>query len=310
MKIALTTSSFGKFSQEPIDLLEAANFKIVRNPHRRTLSEGEAIGLLQGCSGVVAGTEPLTARLMDALPDLRVISRCGVGIDNVDMEAAERRGILVRSTPDGPTRAVAELTVAFALNLMRHVSRMDREMRAGQWKKRMGNLLHGKNVGIVGFGRIGRAVAELFAAFGCPVAFFDPAVNDDQGIFRCMDKESLLAWADIVTLHSSKPADGSYVLDAVHVARMKEGAWLINAARGGNVDESALALALHEGVLAGAALDVYEREPYPYSGPLTRLPQVILTPHIGSYAKEARILMEVDSVRNLIEGLRQVFGEI
>lgn len=308
MKIALTTSSFGKFSQEPLELLQREGYEAVHNPHRRTLSEGEAIGLLQGCVGVVAGTEPLTARLMEALPELRVISRCGVGMDNVDLEAAERRGILVRSTPDGPTKAVAELTLGFALNLLRHVSRMDREMRAGQWKKRMGNLLYGKNVGIVGFGRIGRAVAELFAAFGCSVAFFDPNIEEDQGPFCRMEKRNLLAWADIVSLHSAKPRDGSYVLDAVHVAYMKEGAWLINVARGGTVDESALAQSLQEGMLSGAALDVYEREPYPYSGPLTRLPQVILTPHIGSYAKEARIEMELAAVRNLVEALREPGG--
>jgi D-3-phosphoglycerate dehydrogenase len=306
MKIAITTSSFAKFSDEPMRLLEGRDMEVAHNTTRRALTENEAIMLLSGCIGVVAGTEPLTARLMDAVPSLRVISRCGVGMDNVDLEAAAAHGILVRSTPDGPTLAVAELTLGFALDLMRQISRMDREMRAGQWKKRMGNLLLGKNVGIVGFGRIGKAVAGLFAGLGCSVAFTDPAVPADEGACRRMELDELVAWSDILTLHCPRPADGSFVLDAVRVAKMKDGACLINASRGGLVDESALVLALHEGALSGAALDVFEHEPYPYSGPLTRLPQVIITPHIGSYAKEARVRMEVESVRNLLDALNDL----
>lgn len=305
MKVAVTTSTFAKFSDEPLRLLKERGLDCVRNSLRRALSENETIALLKGCVGVVAGTEPLTARLMDSLPELRVISRCGVGMDSVDLDAAAVRDIIVHNTPNGPTRAVAELTLGLALNLMRQICRMDREMRAGQWKKRMGFLLSGKNVGIIGMGRIGRAVAELFKLAGCEVAFYDTGVTEDFNGWQRMEIEDLLAWADIITLHCPRPADGSYVLDAVRVARMKDGAWLINAARGGIVDESALAQSLQEGRLAGAALDVFTREPYPYSGPLTRLPQVILTPHIGSYAQEARVGMEVDSVVNLIKGLEE-----
>lgn len=303
MKVALTTSSFAQYSDEPLRLLAERGIEAVMNPHGRALTEDEAIALLQGCVGVAAGTEPLSAKVMDAVPGLRVISRCGVGMDNVDLAAASARGILVRNTPDGPTRAVVELTLGCALDLMRRVTLMDREVRGGIWKKRMGNLLHGKNLGIIGFGRIGRAVADVFAFMGCRVSFFDPFVAGDQGAFQRRELNALLAWADIVTLHCAKPADGAKVLDASRIAAMKDGAWLINAARGGLVDEDALAEALRQGRLSGAALDVFAKEPY--TGPLAELPTVVLTPHIGSYARESRVQMEVDTIRNLLDALGQ-----
>ena len=303
MKVALTTSSFAQYSDEPLRLLAERGIEAVMNPHGRALTEDEAIALLQGCVGVAAGTEPLSAKVMDAVPGLRVISRCGVGMDNVDLAAASARGILVRNTPDGPTRAVVELTLGCALDLMRRVTLMDREVRGGIWKKRMGNLLHGKNLGIIGFGRIGRAVADVFAFMGCRVSFFDPFVAGDQGAFQRRELNALLAWADIVTLHCAKPTDGAKVLDASRIAAMKDGAWLINAARGGLVDEDALAEALRQGRLSGAALDVFAKEPY--TGPLAELPTVVLTPHIGSYARESRVQMEVDTIRNLLDALGQ-----
>ena len=301
MKIAITTSSFAKFSDAPMQLLRERGIESVLNPYGRALTEDEAMELLQGCAGVVAGTEPLTARVMDACPELTVISRCGVGMDSVDTDAARQRGIAVCNTPDGPTLAVAELTMGYALDLMRQVTRMDRELRAGQWRKQMGNLLRGKTLGVVGFGRIGRAVAEMFTGMGCPVCFYDPAVPGDCGRMRSLGLRELLAAADIVTLHAAKPKDGSLILNRDDLAAMKKGAWLINAARGGILDETALFEALRDGRLAGAALDVYAEEPY--TGPLLELPQVVLTPHIGSYAREARIQMEIDTVKNLLASL-------
>jgi D-3-phosphoglycerate dehydrogenase len=220
-------------------------------------------------------------------------------MDSVDLEAAGERGIAVRNTPDGPTQAVAELTLAYTLDLLRGVARMDRELRAGTWNKRMGFLLEGKRVGIVGFGRIGRAAARLFAAFGAHVAFADPFTSDS--VHRQMELDDLCAWAQIISLHCSAPKDGSPVMNARRLEGMQPGAWLINAARGGLVDEEALFHLLQSGRLGGAALDVFDREPY--AGPLAGLDNVILTPHIGSYAQESRIRQEVETVRNLLEEL-------
>lgn len=299
MKIAITTSTFAQFSDEPLRLLGAAGIEVVQNPFGRQLTEDEAIDLLAGCAGVAAGTEPLTARLMAALPELRVISRCGVGMDNVDAGAAATHGIVLRNTPDGPTLAVAELVLGYALDLLRRITQMDRDLRMGVWKKRMGNTLRGKKLGIIGFGRIGQAVAALFAPCGVDLAFTDPRVQSES--CRSMPLHDLLAWAEIVTLHCSKPAGQGYLIGASELERLRPGGWIINAARGGVLDEDALCDALQAGHLAGAAVDVFGQEPY--HGPLVGLANVILTPHIGSYAVESRIQMEIDTIRNLIECL-------
>jgi len=299
MKVAITTSSFARYSDEPLELLRRRGVNYVRNETGRVLTEDEAIDILRGCIGVAAGTEQLSRRVLDACPDLRAISRCGAGLDSVDLKAAKEKGIVVRNTPDAPTQAVAELTLAYTLDLLRNVTRMDRELRAGVWKKRMGFLLDGKKVGIVGFGRIGRSVSRLFAAFGAQVAFSDPITNDS--VCQKMDLDALCAWAQIISLHCSMPKDGKPVMNAERLERMQPGSWLINAARGGLVDEDALLRLLQSGHLAGAALDVFAREPY--AGPLAELENVLLTPHIGSYAQESRIRQEVDTVTNLLEAL-------
>lgn len=299
MKIALTTSSFATYADEPIKLLEKAGLAVVTNPHGRKLAPEETVALLADCEGVVAGTEELSAAVLEQLPNLKVISRCGVGMDNVDQAYCEANGITVLNTPYGPTLAVAELTLGLILDLMRNVTMMDRELRAGTWKKRMGWQLSGKKVGVVGFGRIGQAVADVLKAMGCEIAYADPYPACKETL--CLPLDELMAWADIVTLHCSKPEGACALIGAEQIAAMRPGSWLVNAGRGGLVDETALAEALKSGHIAGAAVDCFESEPY--AGPLTELNNVILTPHVGSYAREGRIQMETDAVKNLIGAL-------
>lgn len=299
MKIAITTSSFARYSEEPLDLLRQAGIDFVLNETGRALTEDETIQLLNGCTGVAAGTEPYTKKVLDALPELKVISRCGTGMDSVDLKYAATRQIAVCNTPDGPTAAVAELTLGFILALIRQVPLQDRDIRAGIWKKRMGNLLSGKKVGIIGFGRIGHAVAQRLEAFGVEIAYHDPYTEDKK--YSRLGLDSLMDWADIVTLHCAKPEHGGALLDLGRLSLMRPGSFVINVARGGLIDEKALYGLLTAGHLGGAALDVYAKEPY--DGPLKDMPNVILTPHIGSYAREARILMETDTIRNLLTAL-------
>ena len=300
MKIAITTSSFAKFSSEPLDLLKAKGIEYVLNPHGRALKEEEIVPLLTGCVGVAAGTEPLTRPVLEQLPDLKVISRCGVGMDNVDLDAAKALNIEVKNTPDGPTEAVAELVIGLALDLLREISCQDRDIRAGIWKKRMGSLLSGRRVGIIGMGRIGRLVEQKFTALGAQTAYSDPFVQN--GPCPAMPLEKLLPWAEIITLHVPGPGKGEApFLNAERIALLADGAWVINCSRGGVLDEEALASRLQAGSLSGAALDVFAQEPY--TGPFCALPNTILTPHIGSYAKQARVKMEVDTIINLLTGL-------
>ena len=303
MKVAVTTSSFAQFSDEPVRLLTGAGLEVAHNPYGRVLTEDEAVMVLSGCAGVCAGTEPLTAAVFDRLPGLKVISRCGTGMDNVDLAEAQKRGIAVRNTPDAPTRPVAELVLGLALDLLRHISAMDRTMRQGEWKKQTGRLLQGKVLGIIGLGRIGRAVAEMFRFMGCEILYYDPFVPECSGCTP-LPLNDLLVRADIVTLHCPKTADGKPLIGDEEIRAMKDGAYLINAARGGLVDEASLYSALNTKKLAGAAVDVFVKEPY--TGPLLELSNVLLTPHIGSAAKEARIRMEVDAVNNLLQALGAV----
>jgi D-3-phosphoglycerate dehydrogenase len=305
IKILISPSSFGECGSEPRDLLVRNGFKTVMNPYGRRLTAEEVIDLASDCEGILAGVEPLNAAVLGSLPKLRCISRVGVGMQNVDLQVAEAKGIVVRNTPGGPSRAVAELTLGLTLALLRRIPLADRNLRMGLWQKEMGFLLHGKSVGIVGLGSIGRQVAELFLGLGCEVMAAEPA-PDDQWLNRfsvpVVPLEDLLRESDIVSLHLALGPGEGPLIGASEIERMKEGAFLINLARGDAVDEEALYQALSSGRIAGAALDVFVDEPY--KGRLTDLEQVVLTPHLGSYAREARLMMELQAVENLIDALK------
>lgn len=300
LKVFISTSSFGEYDDLPVRLLKDAGLDIELNPYGRKLAADECLSLYKDIDGLLAGTEALTADVLRSARKLKVISRCGVGIDNIDLKVARQQRIKVFSTPDSPTVAVAELTVGLMLALLRHVPAADRDIRAGKWEKRMGNLLQGKKVGIIGFGRIGQKVAELVIGFGAQAVYCDPAVNKTD--YTRMSLDELLSQADIVSLHLSGGGNDAPLLRHSELRSMKQGSWLINCARGTVVDEEALGQVLKEGWLSGAALDVLGQEPY--TGPLTELDNVILTPHVGSYAVESRIDMEVQAAKNLVKGLK------
>jgi len=297
-KIAITTTTFGEYDKEPLNLLDMNGFNVKLNPYQRRLKKDEVIELCKDAIGIIAGTETLDVDIMETLTTLKVISRCGAGINNVSLVEADRIGIKIYNTPDAPTTAVAELTVGLIINLLRKVSWMDKELKMGQWKKRMGNLLYEKKVGIKGMGRIGTKVVELLKPFGCEIAYADPFVENGLLGLQRLSLKDMLCWADIVTVHVGV---GEKLIGKKEFQCMKKGALIINTSRGGVVDESALYENLKNGRLSGAAIDVFEQEPY--TGPLKERENVILTPHIGSYAKEARVEMEKQAVENLLKGL-------
>ena len=267
------------------------------------MNSGEITEIAKEAVGIVAGTEALDGRVLENLSNLKVISRCGSGMDNVDMTAAEKRGIKVCNTPDGPTLAVAELTVGLILNLLRRINEMDSALRAGKWTKVTGNLLAGKKVGIIGFGRIGQKTAQLLAGLGAgKIMYYDAREKFCAGA-KGKSLEDLLKDADIVTLHVPSNGNNEPLIGEKEFSLMKKGSWIVNVSRGGVVDETALYNSLKKGNLSGAAVDVFENEPY--LGPLKKLNNVVLTPHIGSYAAEARIKMETDAVKNLLKALEE-----
>ena len=303
-RILITTSSFGQFNDGALEKLKGNDLEVIPNPYERKLTEIELSSLLkkEKPAGLIAGTEPITEKVLkDSAKYLRVVSRVGSGWDNVDHECARALGVKVYRTPDATTETVAELTLGLIINLLRKITQMDHELKAGSWEKRMGSLLQYKKIGVIGFGRIGRRLAALMAPFDVETGYHDIIEIDAGTLGKLMSLESLLAWSDIVTLHVSASPNNSVLLDEKRINLMRKGAWLINVSRGGMVDEDALYVALSSGHLSGAALDVFESEPY--DGPLRYLNNVILTPHVGSYACEARVQMEMEAVDNLIKGL-------
>ena len=302
-KVLITTSSFslGNFAQAKS--LHDAGISLEMNPHGRRLSEDEVAELVAtDVIAILAGLEPLTDRVLSNAKSLRVIARCGTGLDSVDIQAASRLGIDVFNTPDAPTQAVAELTIAHMLNSLRHISTTDSNMRSGKWTPTMGSLLATKTVGLIGVGRIGSAVAKLAQAFGARVIGFDPVVSSHNSV-ELLSLDEVLNQADIVSLHVPINDQTHHIVNASAISRMKPGSIVVNVSRGGLIDESALHDALKSQHLSGAALDCFEDEPY--SGPLLQIPGVHVTAHMGSYARETRDLMEVEASTNLVNGLRK-----
>jgi len=288
-KVLITTSSFS--TAEALKKLQEHNLEVVLNPYKRKLTIQELRELLPGVIGLIAGTETIDRETMKN-SSLRVISRVGVGLDSIDLEAAKESGIAIKNTPDAPTVAVAELTLGGILSLLRQIPQMDHDIHRKVWDKKMGTQLTGKTVLIIGFGRIGKKLAELLEPFNIKLLVVDPAFS--KGI----PLEEALPQADIICLHVS---GSRQILGKEEFSLMKKGIFVLNASRGGVISEADLIEALGEEKVAGAWLDVFSTEPY--TGPLAEFTQVILTPHVGSHTAECRTKMETEAVDNLLSAL-------
>jgi len=272
-------------------LLDDARFAVVQAAGWEPEDFEEA---LAGAAGLVVRS---ATRVDDALlakaPRLKVVGRAGVGVDNIDLEAATARGVAVLNAPAGNTVSAAELTLALVLSTLRRIAAADASVRAGEWSRGRfaGVELRGKTLGLVGAGRIGGEVARRARAFGAKVTAYDPWLSDDRaeeiGVTR-VELDALVASADIVSLHVPLTETTRGMIGAEQIRSMKSGAFLINVARGGIVDEDALAAALADGHLGGAALDVYTGEPLSAGSPLREAPNLVLTPHLGASTAEAQ----------------------
>ena len=302
--ILITTSSFGKHDPSLLRILSESRFNYQTNPYARKLTEAEVCELIEEHQpvGMIAGVEPLTRRVLEKAKNLKVISRVGIGMDSVDLQVAKDLGIIVTNTPDAPTIPVAELTLGMILSLLRRIHISDSSIRRGDWVRPMGNLLHGKTVGLIGCGRIGSYLAGLLSSFGCKILGCDSCVNKSDNFFP-VSLESVLSDTDIISLHIPYNQENHHFINAKRIQSMKKGALLINTARGGLIDEDALYNALSSGYLDGAAIDCFEQEPY--TGKLKDLDNVLFTAHIGSYAQEGRIMMERQAVENLLRELKK-----
>ena len=307
MKILVTPASFKPSIPSPaLDQLRSfAGGTLVFNPHNRPLSEDELIPLLDGCDGCIAGLDPFTRTVVYSARTLKVISRYGAGVDNVDLAAANERGITVCNTPGVNAEAVADLAFGLMLCLARKLTLLDRNTREGKWDRSIGTELYQKTIGILGLGAVGKAAARRAAGFSMRVLACDPELDTayarGQGITP-VSLDKLIAESDIVSLHLPLKADTRHIISADVMRTMKKGALLINTARGGLIDEAAACALLRSGHLGGMGLDVYEVEP-PHDPALFSLDNVVLTPHTAARTAEATASMAAVSVQNLIDVL-------
>jgi D-3-phosphoglycerate dehydrogenase / 2-oxoglutarate reductase len=278
-------------SESGLEPLRAAGITVDK---KTGLSPDALCELIGGYDGLVVRSETkVTSKIMDAATKLRAIGRAGVGVDNIDVPAATARGLIVMNAPDGNTMTTAEHTIALLLSLARNIPQGNGSLKAGKWerKKLIGVELLGKTLGIVGLGRIGRVVSARARSFGMNVVAYDPFVAPEQA--RDLDIEigpldEVFKRADFLTIHTPLTAETRGIIGPKAFSLMKKGVRIINCARGGLIDERALCDAIKEGIVAGAAIDVFEQEPPPADNPLLSLEQVIVTPHLGASTKEAQ----------------------
>ena len=285
-----------------------ASYPDIDADNKPGLAADELMSIIADYDGIIirSGTK-LTEDVLERAVRMKAIARAGVGVDNVDVRAASRKGIIVMNTPGGNTTSTAELTVAMILALSRNIAAACASLKDGNWDRKsfVGNQLSGKTIGIVGLGRVGIEVARRAMAFEMKVLGYDPYIAPDRAArlgIELGDLGSILERADYVTVHTPMTPETRGLIGAGEIAKMKDGVRIINCARGGIVDEEALADAIEAGKVAGAAVDVYPEEP-PKNRRLIDLPQVVATPHLGASTEEAQINVATDAAKQLADAL-------
>jgi D-3-phosphoglycerate dehydrogenase len=304
-KILVTPRSLTKEGDPSLDTLRHAGYEVVFCTPGKSPAEDELIRLVPGCVGWLAGVEKITDAVLARAADLKVISRNGTGVDSIDLAACERRGIKVLRADGANARGVAELTLGLMLSLVRNIPWNDAKMKAGGWERKQGVELEGRTLGVIGTGRIGRLVTRFALAMDMHVIGFD--AYPDAGFspspaFRYSSVEDLLGSSDIVTLHCPHAPGEKPLIDRKALSLMRKGARLINTARAGLVDDTAVLEALEEGKLAGYAVDAYDKEP-PDPSPLLAREQVVSTAHIGAFTAESVSKATRAAVDNLLSAL-------
>lgn len=295
-----------ELSPEGLELLaEAGEVTLAKGMNEDTLRET----LANHDALIVRSATKVTARSLELANDLAVIGRAGIGIDNIDVEAATKRGIVVMNTPEAGATTTGELAVSLMLSLARHIPAADASMKSGKWSKKAltGSELTGKVMGVIGLGRIGRVVADRAKGLQMQVVAHDPHLDQSHAPawVRLTSLDDLLAESDFVSVHVPLMDQTRHLLNRERLQQMKKGARLIHAARGGIVDDEALCDVLDSGHLAGAALDVFEVEPLPDGHRLLSTPNLVLTPHLGASTQEAKLAVSVEMARQVVTCLQR-----
>jgi D-3-phosphoglycerate dehydrogenase / 2-oxoglutarate reductase len=304
-KVLVTTVPFAERNKFPLEMLDSNGIEYFINPLNKKLTESELAGMVSDIDAIIAGTEPITDSVLRNAPNLKHISRVGIGLDSVDLLAAKRRGIKVSYTPDAPAPAVAELTVGLMLSLLRSIHIANADMHRGVWKRQFGRRLPEITIGIIGVGRIGTRVLRRIRGFGTPRIL----VNDILPNLE-LNREFKLQWAaksdiyqnaDLISLHVPLTAQTQNMIRHEHLMQMKPDALLINTSRGGIINEQDLLNVLKSGHLGGAAIDVFDQEPY--TGELGSIERCLLTSHMGSMSVDCRTRMEIEATEEAVRFL-------
>lgn len=311
LKIIITTHPFTRENEQLLKL-EADGAVVKFNPHLRKMSPEEHKNFLiqEQPDVIIAGTEMYTPEVLDLCPNLKFISRVGIGMDSVDLDACAERGIKVTNTPDAPTNAVAELIIGQMLTLLRGINRADIKIRIGEWERYIGREIKNCNVGIIGCGRIGSSVLKKIKAFE-PNKIYINDIDEDKVHSKLVPneldkiffatKEQILKECDIISIHIPYSEENKNFISMTHLEMMKKNSIIINSSRGGIINEFTLFGWLKTHPNAGAAIDAFVQEPY--KGQLSTLGNILLTPHMGSCSKQSRADMESQSIGNVIDFL-------
>lgn len=307
MKVLVTPTSFGRTDISLIQSLENQVGEVIYNKTGKPLSGGQLKEMLRGVDGYIAGLDEINRDALSDADQLKVIARYGVGIEAVDLEEAKTKGIVVTNTPGANAASVAELTIGLMLSLARQIPHANRATKQGEWLRLNGVSLEGKVIGLLGLGAIGQQVAGRLGGFSCTTIAYDPIINHDVAESVNVDLKSMeevVETSDFLSLHLPVLPETRHLVNADFLARMKDGAYLINTARGELIDEDALYEALQSGKLRGVAMDAFCAEPPDPTSPLLQLEQVITTPHTGAHTDSATSTMGRWALEDCLHVLR------
>lgn len=307
MRVLITTVPFGEQNRTPINLLNQNNVDYFLNPYNRKFSENELLELIKDFDIVIAGTDKFSKKILNEAKKLKFISRVGIGLDSLDLLEIKSKGIKVSFTPDAPSPAIAELTIGMMLTLLRSTHLSNIKMHKGDWYRTMGRSISQITVGLIGVGRVGLKIINYLNNFGPPKILANDISNDVKKMnlpVNWVDKEIILKESDLVTLHLPLTNATKNLIKQEQLFSMKKDAIIINTSRGGIINENDLYYVMKSGHLSGAAIDVFEEEPY--KGSLKEIERCLLTSHIGSMSKDCRARMEIEATE---EVLRFIKGE-
>jgi D-3-phosphoglycerate dehydrogenase / 2-oxoglutarate reductase len=303
--VLITTVPFGDKNRTPLDLLENNNIDYLINPLNKKLTEDELADMVSDFDVIIAGTEPITKKVMNNASNLKMISRVGIGLDSVDLLEAEKHGIVVSYTPDAPAPAVSELTIGLMINLLRSIEVSNMEMHNAKWYRFFGRRLSEVTIGIIGVGRIGVGLLEHLKGFGSPrILVNDISPNhtlDQKFNIQWVGKDIIYQQSDVITIHTPLTSQTKNMITKEQLFNMKKDAIIINTARGGIINEQDLYDTMQLGHLGGAAIDVFNFEPY--TGKLREIERCLLTAHMGSMSVDCRTKMEIEATEEAIRFL-------